>query len=43
MKNKLEALNMNEKNQLVHLQGENSYNYTAIYNFINKNKYCQCG
>ena len=30
---------MNEKNQLVHIQGENSYNYTAISNFMNTNKY----
>ena len=29
---------MNEKNQLVYLQGENSYNYTVIYNFINTKK-----
>ena len=29
---------MNERNQLVHLQGENSYNYTVIYNFINTKK-----
>ena len=29
---------MNERNQLVHLQGENSYNYTAIYYFINTKK-----
>ena len=26
---------MNEKSQLVHIQGEHSYNYTVIYNFIN--------
>ena len=29
---------MNEKNQLVHLQGENLYNYMVIYNFINTKK-----
>ena len=29
---------MNEKNQPVYLQGENSYNYTVIYNFINTKK-----
>ena len=29
---------MNEKNKLVYLQGENSYNYTVIYNFINITK-----
>ena len=29
---------MNEKSQLVHIQGEHSYNYTVIYNFINTKK-----
>ena len=37
-RHKLEAMNMNDKNQLVHLQGEYSYNYTVIYNFINTKK-----
>ena len=31
-------MNMNDKNQLVHIQGENSYNYTVIYHFINNKK-----
>ena len=26
------------ENQLVHLQGEHSYNYTVVYNFINTKK-----
>ena len=35
---KLEALNRNEENPLMRLQGENPINYTVISEFINTKK-----
>ena len=34
-RHKLETMNRNEKNPLMHLQGVNSFHYTDISDFIN--------